>query len=325
MTEVISIPTTSNHSGVIYYHIMVQLPLRSLSVQRRYSEFEDLLNNLSKDLGISPKDFPYYLPAKRVNWFKTNTDSIVEERKSELTKFLNSLIREPSIQNNDVLHKFLQLPVNFTFNNALFHSNINGKSNEASLAIDYNSIDESNWLEIFRVLKSSIQDALISAKSNPNIGVKIQTRDKINKIYQPAFVNLLKSLNSDLKKNLASDEFSRRQVLLKEVQSNLQNLLSDRSSPGSTSKRVLGGPPQETKDTIGLDNKDLLQRQVQIHQQQDQELEQLRLIVARQRQIGEMINAEVEEQNELLDQFNEEVESTSNKLSSARRKARNLL
>ncbi|ABN66631.2 predicted protein [Scheffersomyces stipitis CBS 6054] len=316
MSEIISIPTTSTHGGATYYHVAIKLPLRSLTVQRRYSEFEDLVNGLCDNLGINVKDFPYELPSKRINWFKSNTQNIISERKAELSRFLNQAIRDSTIQNSALLHKFLSLPVNFRFNSNLFNNNVNESTHSSVLSLDEGSIDESNWLEVLRVLRFSIQDSDVSA-NNAKIGDKIQIRDKINKLFQPCFVKLLSTLNGKLKKELPTDEFSRRQALLKEIQANLQHLVS-------TSRRVLGGP-KETKDTVGLSNQDLLQQQVQIHRQQDQEVEQLRMIISRQRQIGEMINAEVEEQNAMLDQFNEEVERASDKVQSARNRARNIL
>ncbi|KAG2731329.1 hypothetical protein G9P44_005745 [Scheffersomyces stipitis] len=338
MSEIISIPTTSTHGGATYYHVAIKLPLRSLTVQRRYSEFEDLVNGLCDNLGINVKDFPYELPSKRINWFKSNTQNIISERKAELSRFLNQAIRDSTIQNSALLHKFLSLPVNFRFNSNLFNNNVNESTHSSVLSLDEGSIDESNWLEVLRVLRFSIQDSDVSA-NNAKIGDKIQIRDKINKLFQPCFVKLLSTLNGKLKKELPTDEFSRRQALLKEIQANLQHLVSTvnsnyahmpgtfdiggRNSP-SESRRVLGGP-KETKDTVGLSNQDLLQQQVQIHRQQDQEVEQLRMIISRQRQIGEMINAEVEEQNAMLDQFNEEVERASDKVQSARNRARNIL
>ena len=110
--------------------------------------------------------------------------------------------------------------------------------------------------------------------------------------------------------------------MVSQLQESIDNLLVQEVP---RSKRVLGGAVKETPETLPLNNKELLQHQVQIHQNQDKELDQLRVLIARQKQIGELINAEVEEQNEMLDRFNEEVDYTSSKIKQARRRAKKIL
>ena len=79
--------------------------------------------------------------------------------------------------------------------------------------------------------------------------------------------------------------------MVSQLQESIDNLLVQKVP---RSKRVLGGAVKETPETLPLNNKELLQHQVQIHQNQDKELDQLRVLIARQKQIGELINAEVE-------------------------------
>lgn len=63
------------------------------------------------------------------------------------------------------------------------------------------------------------------------------------------------------------------------------------------SGRVLG---KETERTRELDNQGLLQLQRQTMDDQDQDLEELRKIVARQKELGIAINGELQVQNDLL-------------------------
>ncbi|ODV78867.1 uncharacterized protein CANTADRAFT_26004 [Suhomyces tanzawaensis NRRL Y-17324] len=325
MLEFIAIPSASSGSGAVYYDIAVKLPLRSLVVKRRYSEFEELVNGICHELGIDVKEFPYPLPSKRINWFNNNTDSIVQERKVHLAKFLNSVIKDSSVQNLPLVHRFLQIPPNFEFSPSLFKSKQGGSTKEADLFIQSDAIDENNWLEIVRILKSEINDQ----NSAPSLAEKIKLREKFNKVYQPCLVNLVNSLN---RLNISKHEHGRRQSQLSEVK-NLLNGLIDSLEAVQREALVLGPPqarrvfgkPQETAETLGLNNKELLQQQVQVHQKQDQEIEQLRKIIQRQRQIGEAINQEVGEQNELLDQFNDEVDRTADKVKLARKKARSIV
>ena len=85
------------------------------------------------------------------------------------------------------------------------------------------------------------------------------------------------------------------------------------------------GKASETNDTLPLNNQELLQQQIQIHKNQDQELYELRKLIQRQRELGELINTEVEEHNELLDGFEHEVENAAAKVKSARLRARKIL
>lgn len=84
---------------------------------------------------------------------------------------------------------------------------------------------------------------------------------------------------------------------------------------GKPARRVFGASePQETEVTRPLDNVGLLGlQQVQV-QQQDQKLSGLTTILQRQRQLGEAINNEIHEQNELLDSLSNDVDIVSGKL-----------
>lgn len=325
MTDLITIPEASTVSGVTYYHISIKLPLRSFTTKRRYSEFQDLVYKLSGDLGINVSDFPYQLPSKRIKWFKG--ESVVEERKELLVIFLNSIVRDLELQNNPLVHNFLLTPVNFKFNNNMFKP----KDKEFNLNIELEGIDDDNWLEVYRSLKSGVDSERTSEDGilGSNIADKIQTINKINRVFQPCLVNLTKSLDSS---KLVDPEKSRRQTILRELQGNLDQLLLslDPKEPTNSARefgksRRVFGQPVETKETISLNNNELLQQQTQIHKQQDHEVEQLRKIIQRQRQIGQAIHTEVEEQNNLLDQFNEEVDVTTGKLKEARRRAKKIL
>ncbi|EGW30252.1 uncharacterized protein SPAPADRAFT_63094 [Spathaspora passalidarum NRRL Y-27907] len=311
MSEIITIPNEVDIDGYTYYQISIKLPLRSYVIKKRYSEFESLVINLCHSLGINTRDFPYQLPAKRINWL--NKSGIIHERKVELCKFLNDVIRDTSIQNNRELLEFLQLPINFRFNNDLF------KQDLPALTADASAITPDSWLEIYRKLKSEIQQSF----TNSSIQEKIQSRDKVNRVYQP----LLNELSHSLRKlKLDNSEIQRRHGLLSQLQGSLQQILTNDLHGSTISKRVLGGQIQagETNQTLALSNEELLQQQKQVHKTQDQELEQLRLLISKQRQIGEIINTEVEEQNNMLDKFNEEVENASDKVKKARARARNI-
>ncbi len=71
------------------------------------------------------------------------------------------------------------------------------------------------------------------------------------------------------------------------------------------------GTRGETADTVDKDNADLLQMQNQIMQQQDQGLDLLAQTIARQKELGQTINRELDEQMPLLDRLGDHVDSTT--------------
>jgi regulator of vacuolar morphogenesis len=77
------------------------------------------------------------------------------------------------------------------------------------------------------------------------------------------------------------------------------------AKPGTTTGRVLG---RETDKTRALDNEGVLQLQKQIMQHQDLSVDELRKIVARQKELGVAINDELEVQQALLDLADEDVD-----------------
>ncbi|KAG5419677.1 hypothetical protein I9W82_001557 [Candida metapsilosis] len=287
----IRIPTEIDIDGSTYYQIDIKLPLRSYSIKKRYSDFEQLVDSLCHDLGINHKDFPYTLPGKRINWL--NKYNVIEERKTALAEFLNGMINDRSLQNEREFISFLQLPKNFKFQ-------------------DRPQVNNENWHELYRRVKSDLFDL---SKRGLNV---IKLKEQIRKTIQPSITDLITSSATEDKA-----ESQRRRDMISQLQSKIDEMLMPQQQ--STFSRVLGGETKETEDTLPLNNQELLQHQVQIHQSQDQELEELRKIIARQRQIGETISTEVEEQNAILDKFNEEVEQTTDKIKQARRRTRKIL
>lgn len=322
----VTIPDTYVENNVTFYCIKISLPLRSISVSRRYTDFSNLTETLCRELGISQKDFPYPLPPK--GGFFRSKSAIIADRKTRLAAFLNSVIRDRELQNTPSVHRFLELPVNFRFTTDHFKETtekvFNGK---ALINSDDNSIDNAQWLSYFRQVRSNV-----SALPNPsNLESQLESRESVNKYIKPNLVMLATSLQSLAKSGtIEKSELSKRTALLQGLEAEIEKKTlrnSNASLSENTLRRIFAmsaDPPQETKDTIALDNKLLLQQQQLVHQQQDQELEQLRKIIGRQKQIGEAIHREVEEQNEMLDEFSAEVEASSDRLKSARSRARKI-
>ena len=75
--------------------------------------------------------------------------------------------------------------------------------------------------------------------------------------------------------------------------------------------------PQETDETRPLDDSGIFQLQKMKKEDQDAQVGQLVTILRRQRQLGEAIGAEIEQQNELLDDVNNDVDRVGGKLAAA--------
>ncbi|KAK9453828.1 hypothetical protein V1511DRAFT_44502 [Dipodascopsis uninucleata] len=91
------------------------------------------------------------------------------------------------------------------------------------------------------------------------------------------------------------------------------------NSVANSAKRVLG-PITETAETRPLDNRGLLNLQMNKMEEQDEVLLEFSKILARQKQIGIEINDELELQNEMLRMLDEDVESSDARLNRAGKK-----
>lgn len=92
---------------------------------------------------------------------------------------------------------------------------------------------------------------------------------------------------------------------------------SQSTARGPRSGRVLG---KETAETRELDNQGILQLQKQKMQDQDLDVEELRKIVMRQKELGIQINEELEVQNEMLQRTDEDVDRVQGKINIAKKR-----
>ncbi|KAF8453415.1 hypothetical protein BGX38DRAFT_1249654 [Terfezia claveryi] len=91
------------------------------------------------------------------------------------------------------------------------------------------------------------------------------------------------------------------------------NLFGGGASTGG-GRRVLGVPLPETERTRELDNDGVLQLQKQYLRDQDQDLESILKTVVRQREIGQAIHQELEEQIVILNALDQDVSRVDSKL-----------
>eukprot|EP00958_Prasinococcus_capsulatus_P021733 scaffold2986_cov406-Prasinococcus_capsulatus_cf.AAC.3 len=90
---------------------------------------------------------------------------------------------------------------------------------------------------------------------------------------------------------------------------------------------LLGGSakPRETEQTAELDNRQLLQVQNQLRQQQDAQLDELETVVQSTKHIALAVNDELNLQERLLDDLDGDVDHVQSRLSSATNKVKEVL
>lgn len=321
--SVVRITDYVEENGVIMYVINVSLPLRLIVVRRRFSQFVSLLQALCDEIGISTSDFPYRLPNKR--GMLSNKMRLAASRIGSLETFLNSVARDKELQNRSALHDFLELPRNFKLSAALPQDSKRGAE---SGSFNFRSTIDSSpeWLSYFRLLRGRVADL----QKKTDLASKAASRREVQERVIPDLAWLESSLAHLLKcGQISTAEHSLRLTKVQETKSEAQRILEDKIALWKTNNtqglsRCEPDPPKETNDTVALSNKELLEKQQQVHQQQDQDLELLRQIIVNQRRIGEAIHKEVTEQNEILDALSAEVEASSGKLEKARSRTRKI-
>lgn len=310
---VVTIADFAEVDGAIRYNIKVRLPLRSIEVGRRYSEFVALVQSLCQELGISVSDFPYVLPPKSGVFL--NKVKVASDRKDKLARFLNQLVKDPELQNRAPLHRFLQLPPRFQFSRDNAQQSLN---QDSKFLIDEpaENIDASDWLYFFRVVRSNVQ----SMEQETSLEAKVANREKLQKYIRPNLEKLTLALQHQVQNSeISKGESRKRNAQLQTLLSSLETVSAPPPLVGPLLTRKRDQfPAKETRETTDKSNRELLTMQQQIQLEQDKDIEELRKAIARQKQIGEIINQEIEEQSEMLDAFGEEIDRSARQVRQAR-------
>lgn len=371
----ISIPTTTISSTAkpyTLYNITIRLPLRSYTIQKRYSDFLTLHTSLTQTTNHTP---PVQPPPKSF-WTRTiSSPELTETRRSALETYLQTLndtTTDSQWRDTPVWRAFLNLPSSYASQTSsrasTLHSTLNGASGFGAPITD-----PTTWLDCHRDLKTQLHDARLNLTnrdqaSTPQKQHEASAAAKSALVKAGGMIGALEEGLNTLQKNskqssrssawsagaesgtsqrLGEGELRRRKDLLtaaKRDKEGLENLLdamiqksqldskvaqaseADRNalmSASSASKsrpargRVLG---KETDETRQLDNQGVLQLQKQKMQDQDLDVDELRKIVQRQRELGVAINRELEEQNEMLKIVDEDVDRLEGKIGVAKKR-----
>ncbi|KAH7880663.1 syntaxin [Lentinula edodes] len=339
------------------YQIDIRGNVRSWSIWRRYSEFDDLHVELVKGTGSPP---PVPLPPKhKYSILRShNNPSLLEERKTGLEAYLRAIIgaKEDKWREAFVFKEFLGIPVGRQ------GGVVGGPPTQFTLT---------SWLDEHQELQNRLRDVRadinkrealsnqgdVSASHKSNVSAKQKLAGVLSRIG-----TLGKGLHDLAMNGMSEGELQRRTDMVARLQDDCEKLgkmvtvarqfnrsgtdptapyspasmnpasASDREAllgPTNTFTRVtrvFGQPskPQETEVTRPLDDLGLFGLQKTQMQQQDDQLSQLTTILSRQKQLGHAINSEINEQIAVLDGLANDVDNVGDKLSKASRQMHRL-
>jgi regulator of vacuolar morphogenesis len=356
----ISVPNTTVSSTTkpyTIYNITLRLPLRSYTVQKRYSDFVTLHSGLTDQVGAAPSAS---LPAK--SWFSrtVNNEELTEQRRQGLQTYLKTIndSEDSRWRNTSIWRAFLNLPSSYasqkqaTSKAGTLHSVLSGPGGGGAPITD-----PIVWLDYHRDLKTQLHEARLNL-TNRDQAPTPQKQHEAGAVAKSSLVKaggtitaLEKGLTNIQKvasegwggQKLGDGELRRRKDLItaarkdKEGLEDLLNAMTTKSKLDNTvasmqdkqqlvgavakskpaTGRVLG---KETSETMKLDNQGVLQLQMQKMQDQDLDVDELRKIVQRQRELGERINEELEVQNDLLRMVDEDVDRVKGKIDIAKKR-----
>lgn len=334
----ISIPKTeisNTTKPYTVYDISLRLPLRSFTVQKRYSDFTALHSALTSQVGAAP---PTTLPQK--SWFSRTTSNpgLTEERRKGLEAYLRTIneAEDARWRTTSAWRSFLNLPISTTSNTA---SALHG-----AITTGTSVTDPVVWLDCHRDLKSQLHDARLQLTRRDQ-AASAQAQHECSAQAKKCLVRagtMIVTLERGLKDqgwDLGDGEIRRRKDLVasaKKEKEGLENLLNamvaksqlDKTVASVADKTALVGtaPKQgrvlgkETGRTRELDNQGVLQLQKQLMEEQDQDVDELAKVVRRQRELGVAIQEELAVQKDMLEMLDEDVTRVSGKIDVARKR-----
>ncbi|KAF3163467.1 hypothetical protein TWF106_006063 [Orbilia oligospora] len=341
------------------YNVSIRLPLRSFSLKKRYSDFDELHKALISSEGIPP---PIPLPPKSYLKSTVSNNEFAEERRRGLEEYIHAIQnnRDSRWRESPPWRQFLNLPSstsNYESSTTSITSHLTSISNHALT-------DPVLWLDAHREMKALLQDAR-SEISRRDQATSVADQHDASAAAKKILVKvsgLLDNLERGLAlqdsvtgtKILGDGEIRRRKDLLasgikehnslealanslsvNKLQGSIKNSLEVAVTKealataagnirGRSTGRVLGAPVSETDRTRQLDNSGVLQLQQEIMKSQDGDLETLLKAVGRQKQVGVEIGRELDEQNQLLDSLGVDVERVNDKIRVVKKRVKNI-
>lgn len=165
MSLSLAIPTTTlaTSSGKPHtlYHIALALPLRTLIVSRRYSEFLTLHSQLISLTGVAP---PLPPPPKAYFTRTISNPTLTENRRLALESYMHAILTSPDSRWRDSppWRTFLNLPASYSGTNSAASSTTNlawGSSGAGGTMGGGPITDPAQWLDSHRQAKTLLHDA----------------------------------------------------------------------------------------------------------------------------------------------------------------------
>lgn len=331
------------------YSITVTTPTHSYSISHRYSQFEQLLHALSRELGTAP---PGEFPPKRSTGLlavfsaRSLSDSQLRERQAALEKWLRGLVaaRDPRWAASRALREFLAAPAPTSATSARSFSPASWLDEQRELAT------------LVRTLRATFarRDELLRQGSSDAHAVNGEAKRSLVELVHRLGA-LTAALQELAKGGVPQGELHRRGDLVGSLQDEAETLgkvaasgpragtsaLSARHSgtaqaapPAARNALLSSAPPsrvlgaaassQETSATRPLDNAGLLQLQQAYVTEQDDKLDALSAGLRRQRELAEMIGNELKLHEELLDGLDRDVDRVGGKMKNATKQMKRL-
>ncbi|KAJ9637357.1 hypothetical protein H2199_007644 [Coniosporium tulheliwenetii] len=332
----ISIPSASTNSTgakpYTAYTIQIRAPLRTRSLQKRYSDFVAFDKTLRVQAGAAPPAPSPQNPGSRARSAAWRAFLELPEEGSTKSKVLGNI----------------------------------GLTASGGVVMD-----AATWLDMYGELKNQLREARLYLTKREQ-AQQAQAQHEAGANAKGALVQagaLIRALEEGLKglsgggrngdegawggvEKLGDGEVRRRRDMIgsaKKERDGLESVLSAMAvkSAASTSSslsgttavasegdkqglfrggapggrgRVLGAPAKETERTRELDNEGVLQLQRQIMQEQDEDVQDLTKVVRRMREMGVAINEELVLQNQMLDLLDNDVDRVQGKIDVARKR-----
>lgn len=302
MNMSVSIPGYSE-STPTYYTVQVSIERSTYNVMKRYSDFEEFHTSIEQEMG---ERAPVDLPPKK--WIGNRGREFLEDRRRRLEIYLRSMAKREEWRDSLAFQQFVEVTKHMNQNKT--------------------ELNKGEWTRKVTEAKDFIHRASQAGGGADERKYSVMAGAKI------------KELENHLVGNhgLGDGEYRRRKDLLHDLSRSLLNINKGAASDSpmlssgtvsslfnTSSKRVLGGGGgasggAETDRTRDLNNADLMVQQKDDMSDQDQVIQLLRSTIQRQRELGEQINEEIVNQNQLLDELDADTHQFSSRLNQAKKR-----
>lgn len=355
-----SASTSNTSKPYTVYNITLRLPLRSYTVSKRYSDFETFHKSLTEQVGTSPPatlpgkswfkstvSSPELTEARRQELEKyLQTINEIDDSRWRSTSVWRAFLNLPSSFTSSnskagALHSVLTGPgaggAAIADPTVWLDSHRDLKAQLHDARLNLTNRDQASTPQKQHEASAAAKTALVKAgtliaaledgltqnqKSSGSqklgAGELRRRKDLISaaKKDKDALENLLNAMSQKNKLDSAVANIQEHTDLLGPG-NNLSSASNTSGPKGGRPGRVLG---KETAETRSLDNQGVLQLQQQKMQDQDLDVDEIRKIVLRQRELGVAINQELEIQNEMLKVVDEDVDRVQGKINVAKQR-----